>query len=610
MTPEEAIAYIENYTWSTTRLGLDRTRALLSALGDPQKKLRFVHVAGSNGKGSTCAMLERILRSAGYRTGIYISPYIQDFRERIQVSGEYISGADLAAITERVRLIADAMEDHPSQFELVTAIGMEYFVSRHCDVVVLEVGMGGELDSTNAIDAPEAAVITNIGLEHTEYLGNTLSEIAAAKAGIIKPGCDCVCYRSEPEVLAVVERVCAEKGVPFHPVDFREIEPVTSSLEGQIIRRRGEEYSLALLGPHQLRNAAVVLETVDVLRARGWNIPDEAVRTGLKTVTWPARLEVLGRGPLFLLDGGHNPQCAQALAESLHTLLPGRKPVFLTGVLADKDYPGIMDWLAPLASEFICLTPVSHRALPGEKLAEYLLSRGVAARAAADIPEGIRLALTAAGETGAVVAVGSLYLAGAVRTVFPEVSKKWLRRQKIAARDALAPEERAARSAEIVKRILALPEYEKAQTVMLYRSVRGEVQLDGLIASARAAGKRLCYPLCGPDRSMTALSPEGEDAWAAGAFGIAEPDPARSAEIPPEEIDLMLCPCTAFDGEGNRLGMGGGYYDRFLPRCARAVSVSVAFEVQRAEKIPLGEYDRGVDMVITEDAVIRPVPGK
>ena len=136
------------------------------------------------------------------------------------------------------------------------------------------------------------------------------------------------------------------------------------------------------------------------------------------------------------------------------------------------------------------------------------------------------------------------------------------------------------------------------------------MQLDGLIASARAAGKRLCYPLCGLDRSMTALSPEGEDAWTAGAFGIAEPDPARSAEIPPEEIDLMLCPCTAFDGEGNRLGMGGGYYDRFLPRCARAVSVSVAFEVQRAEKVPLGEYDRGVDMVITEDAVIRPVPGK
>ena len=391
---------------------------------------------------------------------------------------------------------------------------------------------------------------------------------------------------------------------------FDEIVPVSSSLEGQIFRRRGEEYSLSLLGAYQLRNAAVVLETVDVLRSRGWEIPEDAVKTGLKTVTWPARLEVLGRGPLFLLDGGHNPQCAQALAESLRALMPNQKSVFLTGVLADKDYGGIMDALIPLASEFICLTPVSPRALAGEKLAEYLRSRGVPARAAADIPEGIRLALSAAGESGAVVAVGSLYLAGAVRTVFPSVNKMWLRREKIAARNALAPEERAERSAEIVERILALPEYEKAKTVMLYRSVRGEVQLDGLIAPARAAGKRLCFPLCGPDRTMTALAPEGEDAWNEGAFGIKEPDPARSAEIPPAEIDLVLCPCTAFDGEGDRLGMGGGYYDRFLPRCEKAAVVSVAFEAQRAEKIPMDRYDRRVDAVITEKALIRPAPGE
>ncbi|MBO7689411.1 MAG: bifunctional folylpolyglutamate synthase/dihydrofolate synthase, partial [Clostridia bacterium] len=169
MTPKEAIEYIENYTWSTTRLGLERTQELLRRLGDPQKKLKFVHVAGSNGKGSTCAMLASVLREAGYRTGMYTSPHVLCFEERLQVNGRYIAGQDLADLTERVRVEADAMEDHPSQFELVTAIAMLYFLEQGCDIVVLEVGLGGALDSTNAIDAPEVAVITNIGLEHTEY---------------------------------------------------------------------------------------------------------------------------------------------------------------------------------------------------------------------------------------------------------------------------------------------------------------------------------------------------------------------------------------------------------------------------------------------------------
>ena len=223
MTPKEAISYIENYSWSTTRLGLDRTRELLRALGDPQKKLKFVHVAGSNGKGSTCSMLAEILSKAGYRTGLYISPYIEVFNERIQIDGEYISGERLAEITERVKTIADEMEDHPSQFELVTAIAIQYYLEENCDIVVLEVGMGGALDSTNAIDAPEVAVITNIGLEHTEYLGNSLEEIAATKGGIIKSGTHCVCYDSAPEVRQVIEEICDENKVPLRVVDFNRI---------------------------------------------------------------------------------------------------------------------------------------------------------------------------------------------------------------------------------------------------------------------------------------------------------------------------------------------------------------------------------------------------
>ena len=422
MTAQEAIDYIEQYTWSTTRLGLDRTRELLKKLGDPQKKLKFIHVAGSNGKGSTCAMLSAIARAAGYRTGLYTSPYIQDFCERMQVDGQNVPGEVLAKITERVKAIADAMEDHPSQFELVTAIALEYFYEAKCDIVVLEVGMGGALDSTNAIDAPEVAVITNIGLEHTEYLGDTLEVIAATKAGIIKPGCHAVCYDGAPEVTEVVKAVCAEKKVPLRCVDFARMEPVAETLAGQTFRWDGKEKRVALLGPHQLHNTATVLETVEALRERGWAIPDAAVDAGLAAVQWPARLEVLRPKPLFLLDGGHNPQCAEALAAAVEKLLPGQKVVFLLGVLADKDYPQILDIVAPYAKKFICLTPFSDRALPARKLAEFLKARGLEASACgSDVARGIRAAEKAAGRRGAVVAFGSLYLAGHVRGVFQEM---------------------------------------------------------------------------------------------------------------------------------------------------------------------------------------------
>ena len=368
MTEREAIEYIENQGWSETRLGLDRTRALLAALGSPQEKLRFVHVAGSNGKGSTCAMLDSILRCAGYRTGLYTSPYIERFNERMRVNGEDIPAAELTRITECVKAIAEAMDDHPSQFELVTAIAMQYFYERRCDIVVLEVGMGGALDSTNVIPAPEAAVITNIGLEHTEYLGSIITEIAAAKVGIIKPGCSAVCYDGDSAATAVLEKTCHSCGVSLHRADFAQLEAISETLDGQRFRYRGAEHTISLLGAHQLKNAAVVLETVDALRERDWDIPAQSVERGLRGAKWPARLEVLGRSPLFILDGGHNPQCASALAESLDRLLPGEKSVFLMGVLADKDYAAMVDAVLPLAERFVCVTPESARALPAGEL--------------------------------------------------------------------------------------------------------------------------------------------------------------------------------------------------------------------------------------------------
>jgi len=424
MTAQEAIDYIEHYGWSSTRLGLDRTRELLAKLGDPQKRLKFVHVAGSNGKGSTCAMLDAVLRAAGYRTGLYTSPYIQTFCERIRIDGENIPGEALASVTERVRGAAESMDDHPSQFELVTAAAMLYYAEQRCDVVVLEVGMGGELDSTNVIDCPEVAVITNIGLEHTEYLGDTLEAIAATKAGIIKPGCRAVCYDGAREVTAVVRADCAAKGVPLRVASYEKIVPVSESLDGQRFLWNGTAYHLALLGRYQLHNAATVLETVEALREAGWRIGADAVARGLAEVRWPARMEVMGREPLFLIDGGHNPQCAEALADSLRRLLPERKVVFLLGVLRDKDYPQMMAALLPFAREFVCLTPLSDRALSAAELAAYLTQRGAKATACGEIADGLRRALDAAGADGAVVAFGSLYLVGAIRGAYQDEARR------------------------------------------------------------------------------------------------------------------------------------------------------------------------------------------
>ena len=606
MTPQEAIAYIENYTWSTTRLGLERTQALLHALGNPQKELKFIHVAGSNGKGSTCAMLESILRCAGYRTGLYISPYIQDFCERIQVDGENISGEDLAELTQTVRDIADGMEDHPSQFELVTAIAMAYFRRMGCQMVVLEVGLGGALDSTNAIDAPEVAVICNIGLEHTEYLGNTLGEIAAAKGGIIKTGCDVVAYPGPPEVMGVLERIAREQRTPLHVAQVEKLHPLAETLDGQQFDWGDwKDLHLPLLGPHQLYNAAVVLEVVETLRRRGWNISDQAVREGLAHTQWPARMEVLCRDPLFILDGGHNPQCAQALRASLERLLPGRNVVFLTGVLADKDYGGILREMFPLAQEFVCLTPLSPRALPAGELADFLTAQGVKAIPCATVAEGIRQALSAAGEDGVVVAFGSLYLAGAVRSAFPGVYRKWLRRDKIRARDALSPEERERLSGELVTRLVSSPEFQGAGTVLIYRATRGEVRLEGLETAPEAQGKRLAYPLCVSDTEMIALVPRGENAWVDGYYGIREPDRDKSDLIAPEDIDLVVCPCTVFDQQCHRMGMGAGFYDRYLPQCVNAAVAAVAFECQKAAQVPVSPWDRPMDMVLTEQRIYR-----
>ncbi len=423
MTPQEALAYIHSVCWKGSVPGLSRTQALLAKLGNPEKKLRFVHVAGTNGKGSTAAMLASILRAAGFRTGLYTSPYIMRFHERMQVDGEEITDEELTGITEYVKPFAETIADKPTEFELVSCIAFEFFMRRKCDIVVLEVGMGGELDSTNVIPTPEAAVITNIGLDHTEVLGDTLEKIASAKAGIIKPGGDAVIYRAAPPVEAVFEERCRAVGAALHKADFDSIRLLSHSLEGQVFDAAGYAgLRLPLLGAHQLKNAAVVLETVEVLRARGWKITDANVRDGLAGVRWPGRFEVLGRKPLFLVDGGHNPQCVEALAANVRDYLAGRPLTVLTGVLADKDYHCMYESVAPCAKSFVTVTPDSPRALAASDLKTYLARFGKPVTACESVEAGVAEAAAQAGPDGVVLAYGSLYMVGAIRTAAARVT--------------------------------------------------------------------------------------------------------------------------------------------------------------------------------------------
>ena len=416
MNVNEALKYIHSVCWKGSIPGLSRTRELLRRLGDPQKTLKFIHIAGTNGKGSTAAMLDSILRAAGYRSGLYTSPFITCFNERMQVNGEMIADEELAEITEQVKPHAEAMADHPTEFELVTAIAMVYFARHACDIVVLEVGMGGELDSTNVIDTPEAAVICNIGYDHMEVLGDTLEKIAQAKAGIIKGG-DAIIYRCADSVEAVFADRCKATGATLHKADFDSLHLIRSSFEGQVFdcgARKALE--LPLLGQHQLKNAAVVLATVDVLTKKGWNISEQQLRAGLKAVTWPGRFELLRKDPVFIVDGGHNPQCIEALAKNIADYLPGREITALTGVMADKDYADMYRIVAPYISRFVTVTPDNPRALPAEKLAEALARYGKPVTACADVKEGVRTAIAQTAPAGAIVAFGSLYMVGDIRS--------------------------------------------------------------------------------------------------------------------------------------------------------------------------------------------------
>ena len=412
----EAIALLHGADWKHAKIGLDRMKALMNALGNPQQTLKFIHIAGTNGKGSACSMIRSILTEAGLKTGLYISPHLFSFNERISVDGTDISDDDLIRLSGRIKAAVTDLNEEPTDFELITAMALCYFHEKACDFVVLEVGMGGRLDATNIIDAPEVAAIMSIGLDHTEVLGGTEELIAQEKAGIIKKGSDVVLLHQKPSVMEVISEIFRNvnsdtqghaaitepSSLSIHSgtssffskagnvivseppslsvhsgtsgffsmagniiiTDPSSISVHSRNLSGQVFDYRDfKNIRLCLLGAYQTENASVVLEIVSCLRARGYKISDEAVRAGLIKAKWPGRFEPLSSDPVFIVDGAHNPDGVRALINSIRTFLPGKKICFVMGVMKDKDYHEMLRLITPFAESFVTELPYSTRGL-------------------------------------------------------------------------------------------------------------------------------------------------------------------------------------------------------------------------------------------------------
>lgn len=426
MNINDTLNYIHSTKWQGSKPGLERTKALLETLRNPEKKLKFVHVAGTNGKGSTCACLASILKTAGYKTGLYISPYVSCFNERMQVNGEYISDEKLIALTEKIKPIADNMQDPPTEFEIVTALSMLFFLEMECEIVVLEVGMGGRLDSTNVIDTPELAVITLIGYDHVEYLGPTLKDIAGEKAGIIKPGGDVLIYKDRAEVQEVFKQKAEINGCNLSVTDFSRISDERYLISETIFTFEPyKNLSLGLIGTYQPKNAAVAITAAELLRKKGYGISDADIRNGIANVKWQGRFEVLSKHPVFILDGAHNPQGAEATAQSLKMYFGEKKIVFVVGVMADKDVFEMMKHFAGLAMCFIAVKPDYTRAMSVNTLASELSKFDVPVYAFDLIKPGIDKAFELAGENGVICAAGSLYFSAEIRKVVDETLKSF-----------------------------------------------------------------------------------------------------------------------------------------------------------------------------------------
>lgn len=435
MTYDEAMAWIDSLTKFGSVLGLDSIRELAGRLGNPQNKVPIVHVAGTNGKGSIITYLEYILRSAGYKTGKYISPSVVDYWEKIQVGGKMIGLDEVAYFAGRVKKACDEMVKdgyaHPTQFECETAMAFLCFQELKCDIAVMETGMGGRDDATNIIEKPICEVITSVSMDHMGVLGNTLEEIAACKAGIIMPETDVVCYGDNEVVVGIVQQIADKQKARLRVSDFSKIKNVrTEGFTQQFDYGNYKDVTISLAGEHQLKNAATALEAVEILVNAGYKIPRQAVLLGLWGARWPGRFECVCQEPLILLDGAHNIDAAKQLTAAMKKYLSGRKLIFVMGIFRDKEYEKIIRLTNFLASEIITINSDNPRSIPCEELREIVMGirggTGEDVLSAASPTEGMKRAvqdaITLGQENTAIVAFGSLSFLGEIRQCVMEMS--------------------------------------------------------------------------------------------------------------------------------------------------------------------------------------------
>ena len=419
MNYNEALEFIHSRMKFGSQPGMERITALCEAFDNPQDKLKFVHVAGTNGKGSTCTMIAKMLEAAGYKVGLFTSPFVVDFRERIQINSQMIPQQDFAKIVEKIVPVIDELSKkniEPTEFEIITAAAFLYFSQEKCDIVVLEVGLGGTLDSTNVIKKSEVSVITSISMDHTDILGDTLLEIAAHKCGIFKEGGHVVGY---PQPDFTVERFVKDKakeaGCSYTHSDLARIRLVREEFDGSTIIYAGCTFKIPLSGKHQIYNFSTAISAINVLKNKGWNVSAKNMIDGISALRIPARVEIVSKDPLVIIDGGHNAEGIDALCYALKKYYNDKKIIAVFGMMRDKNYKYCAEKLAPLCDRIYTTTVSNPRSLTAKELAAEIKNNGFKAKPVENCGKAYEKAIKKADKNSVVLVCGSLYLASDIK---------------------------------------------------------------------------------------------------------------------------------------------------------------------------------------------------
>ncbi len=426
MNYEEAIEYIHSTYKFGSKLGLDRIKRLMDLLGNPQNSYKTIHVAGTNGKGSTCSLIYEVLVESGYKTALFISPYLEEFTERIQINKENIDKESLARITalvkEKITLMIGEGYDHPTEFEIVTAVGFKYFQEQNVDFLVLEVGLGGRFDASNIVEKPLVCIITSISYDHMDQLGDTLEKIAFEKAGIIKEGSPVVIYPQADNITNVIKEAAKQKNAPVCQTCAHNIKKTSSDISGQKFKYLKRdvfdlpEMKIGLLGDHQLLNALTALSALELIKKEAFNISSESLVKGFSNCRFPGRFEIINKSPLIILDGGHNIDGINSFTRTLKEYV-GEKTTFFFAILKDKNPEEALKLFLPLAKEIYTLTPMSPRALKASDLAELIKKHTKIKVTPLDNYEDILPLIKNAEKNDIMAFSGSLYMIGNVRTI-------------------------------------------------------------------------------------------------------------------------------------------------------------------------------------------------